>query len=67
MLKVEIIEQENGKQCCYVEIPASAIRTARELESLLEAITQAGLYESITVAMDEYEEYLKLHKKGEQK
>lgn len=63
MLKVEVTEMENDKLSCKVLISASAKRTATEVEALLEAITEAGLYESIDVALDGYAKHLKAHKR----
>ena len=59
MLKVEITKKDNDNNYCKVEVSATEREIAIELTSLLEAITEKGHFNSINVALEAYNDWLK--------
>lgn len=63
MLKVETTKKDNDNHYCKVEVSATERELAIELTSLLKAITEKGHCNSISVAFEAYEDWLKTLKK----
>lgn len=59
MLKVETIKKDNDNYNCKVEVSATEKEIAIELTSLLEVLTEKGHFNSIDVALEAYNEWLK--------
>jgi hypothetical protein len=59
MLKVETIRKDTDNHYCKVEVSATEREIAIELTSLLEAITEKGYFNSINVALEAYNDWLK--------
>lgn len=59
MIKVETTKKDNDNHYCKVEVSATEREIAIELASLLEAITEKGHFNSINVALEAYNDWLK--------
>jgi hypothetical protein len=67
MLKVETIRKDTDNHYCKVEVSATEREIAIELTSLLETITEKGHFNSINVALEAYNDWLKaLNKKAKE-